>query len=104
MQCNGLSADEVVASGNVLGHREGTLAAVCVEDLGAPGWGCAFVAVLSDLEERASGGGGGVGDLGHVDEDGAVVGTADSRLGAVAVTGLSVKLYSEGGAGCCCQS
>ena len=46
-----LGADEVVARSDVLGHREGALAAVGVEDLGAPGGGRALVAVLGDLEE-----------------------------------------------------
>lgn len=99
VQSQNLRADEVVARGDVLGDREGSLAAVGVEDLGAPGGGGALVAVLGDLEEGARGGGGGVRDLRHVDQDGAVVGAADGGVGARAVTGLGVHLDGEGGAG-----
>lgn len=102
MQRKNLSAHKVVASSNVLGHGECALAAVGVEDLGAPGGGCALVAVFGDLEERSGGGGCCVCDLGHVDEDGTVVGAADCLLRAGAVTGLGVKLYCERGAGCYC--
>lgn len=99
MQGEGLSADEVVAGGDVLGDGERLLAAVGVEDLSAPGGSGALVAVLSDLEEGAAGGGLRVGDLGHVDEDGTVVGAANGRVGAGAVAGLGVHLDGEGGAG-----
>ena len=99
VQGQDLGADEVVARGDVLGDREGALAAVGVEDLRAPGGRAALVAVLGDLEEGAGGGGGGVGHLRHVDEDGAVVGAADGGVGARAVAGLGVHLDGEGGAG-----
>lgn len=81
MECKNLSTDEIVASSDALGNGESTLSAVGVEDLSAPGGSGALVAVLSDLEEGAAGGGGGIGDLSHVNKYGAVVGTADGRVG-----------------------
>lgn len=104
MQRKHLGTHKVVASSNVLGHRERALAAVGVEDLSAPGGSGALVAVLGDLEERACGRGRCIGDLCHVHQDGAVVGAADGGAGAFAVTGLGVQFYGERGAGCCCQS
>jgi len=90
MQRNRLSPDEVIPGSNVLGHGKGALSAVCVEDLGAPGRCCAGVSVFGDFEEGARGRGFGVGDFGHVHEDGAVVVAADGGLGAGACVGLGV--------------
>ena len=100
MQGKSLSTDEVVTRSDALGDGERALPAVGVEDLGSPGSGGARVAILSNLEERTGGGGLCVGDLGHVDEDGAVVGTADSGLGALAVARLGMHLDSERAARC----
>jgi len=99
MQGKDLGANEVVTRSNVLGDSEGALAAVCVENLGSPGGGRALVAVLCDLEERARSRGFGVCNLGHVDHDGAVVGTTDGGLRACALVGLGVHFDSEGAAG-----
>lgn len=97
-----LSTDKVVAGSDALGNSECALSAVGVEDFSTPGGSGALVAVFSDLEEGAGGGSCGVGNLGHVNQDRAVVGTADGGVGAGAIAGLGVQLYSEGGAGCCC--
>lgn len=80
MQRKHLSTDEILPGSDVLGNGERALSAVRIEDLGAPGGRCALVAVFSDLEERAGSGGGCIGNLGHVDEDGAVVGTTDGGV------------------------
>jgi hypothetical protein len=95
VQRKSLSSDEVVARGDVLGDSESSLSAVCVQDLSAPCGGSALVSVLGDLEERTAGSGLCVRNLGHVDHDGAVVGTANSGLGAGALVGLSVHLNGQ---------
>jgi hypothetical protein len=100
VQRNSLSTDKVVTRSDVLGNSERTLSAVGVEDLGSPGSGGASVAVFCDLEERAAGGGFGVGDLGHVDENRTVVVATDRRRAALTITWLSVHLNGEGAAGC----
>ncbi len=100
MQGDGLGADEVVASGQVGGDGELEAAALLVEDVGAPELVLGRVAVLGDLEEGVGAvGGGGVGDGGHVDDDGAVVVAADGGAVAGTVAGLLVHLDLDGGAG-----
>lgn len=102
VQRNRLSTNKVVARSDILGHSERALAAVSIEDLGTPGCGGAGVAVFCNLEKGASGCGGRIGDLGHVDKDWAIVGAADGGIGAGAVTRLGVHFYGEGRTGCCC--
>lgn len=80
---------------------KGPLAAVGVQDLGAPALIGAAVRVLGNLEPGARAvGSGGVVDLGHVDHDGAVVVAADGLGVAAAVAGLLVHLHSKRTAGC----
>jgi len=67
MQSNSLSPDQIVSTRNVLGHGEGALSAVCIEDLGAPRGCCTRVSVLGNLEEGSGRGGLCVGYFGHVD-------------------------------------
>lgn len=82
MQRKNLSANQVVTTCKALGDGKGSLSAVGVEDLGTPGGDSSGVSVLCDLEKGAGCGGLCVADLGHVDEDGAVVVTADSGVRA----------------------
>lgn len=95
MQCDYLSTNEVVARSDVGGHLERALAAIGIEYLGAPGGGATLVAIFGDLEEGASGGCGCVVNLGHIDQDGAVVDAADGLGSAVAIAWLTVHLYGE---------
>lgn len=96
MERNLLSADEVVARGNVRGDREVDLAAVVVHEVRAPVVR-ADETILSDLEPVGGPrlGGRDVVDLGHVDDCRAVVVAADCLSRAVALTGLLVHLDGE---------
>lgn len=102
MQRNRLGAHQVIARRDLAGDGELALAAVLVERVGAPELGARVVPLLVDLEPREARGarGGGVGDLGHVDDDGAEVVAADGLAGAGAVVGLGVHLDGEAAAGC----
>jgi hypothetical protein len=84
MEGDDLGAEEVVACRQVGGDLDVHLAAAGIEVLGPPivvvpratGW-VLGPGVLEDFEPAAGAvGGGGVGDFGHVDYDGAVVGAA----------------------------
>lgn len=91
-----LGADEVVAGGDLAGELEGALAAVRVEEVGAPGLGAGVVAVLVDLEPvTAAVGRGGVVHLAHVHHDGAEVVPADGLVAAGPVVHLRVHLDGE---------
>lgn len=98
MKGNDLRTEEIVARGDVRGDLNLHLAAARVEVLDAPevvvtggAGGVLGPGVLEDLEPAGGTvGGGGVGDLGHVHEDGTVVGAADGFRGARAVVGLLV--------------
>ena len=100
MQSNRLSTHEIVSRSQRLGNSESPLSAVGVEDLSTPGRSGSLVAVFGDLEPGSGLSGGGVGDLGHVDEDGAVVVATNGGLRAGSLAGLSVHLDGEGLAGC----
>ena len=98
VESDDFGAEQIIAGGDVGGDLDLHLAAAVVEILDAPEVVIAGTArgvlgpcVLEDLEPaRGTVGGGGVGDLGHVHHDGAVVGTADGLGGAGAVVGLLV--------------
>lgn len=106
MQGNSLSPQQIVTRRQVAGDADIHLAAVGIEVLGAPEvvragatGGVLGPSVLEDLEEGgAAVSGGGVGDLGHVDQDRAVVGAADGFLAAVA--GVVLVHFDGYGAAC----
>ena len=96
VQSNRLGADEVVAGGDLAGELERTLAAVLVEQVGAPGLAAGVVAELVDLEPLAGAvGRGGVVHLAHVHHDGAEVVPADGLVAAGPVVHLRVHLDGE---------
>ena len=101
VQSNSLSTEEVVARGDIGGDLDINTTTALVHVLGAPVVGVTTVAarglgprVLVDLEESTGAvGGAGVVDLGQVSQDGAVMSTTDSLLGARAgvVLGICVS-------------
>src|SRR5262245_30724974 len=70
MQRNRFSSDKIITRSQRLRNRKSALPAVCVKNLSSPGGSCTRVSVFGDLEEGAGGGGFGVRDLRHVDQDG----------------------------------
>jgi len=96
VQRDSLGPDEVVARGDLARDLEAALAAVLVEQVGAPRLAACIVAELVHLEPLAgSVGRGSVVDLAHVDEDRAKVVATDGLVGTRAVAGLRVHLDNE---------
>lgn len=100
MKRNGLGPHEIVTGGDVARDLEGPLAALLVEQIGAPGLGPGVVAKLVDLEPRGRAvRAGSVVDLAHVHHDRPKVVPADGLIGAAAVVWLLVHLDCDGPAG-----
>jgi hypothetical protein len=94
-----LSANEVVSVRKSRRDREGEAAAVLVEVVGTPEVSVSVVAVLGNLEPGVGAvGRGSIADSGHVDDDGAVVVSADGRAAAGSGAGLLVHLNLDSGA------